>query len=294
MSEKDNESLMTHDEKEFKELKDNKEKNQRESVWTKQDENLLKEWADHAICYKWLHENSYKKFMQIYTFLTIPVIILTTITGTANFAQGQIKDEELRDIFPMIIGGVSIFAAIISTITQTLKIAETKEGHYNSSKLWDKFYRNIQIELIKSRSERIPKKTMLEMSKKEYDRLIENSPTITDDVLEKFSKIFKDVQNITKPNMCDNLTSVDIYQEEEVPIIQILPSEPIKEIEVKIDEQAILEQEIKEKFREINSRDPTQEELYNIIELKDLGKPSSAVNVQNLVSNIEASVGFSK
>lgn len=279
-SEKDNVSMITQEDKD----KD-KNINQRENVWTRQDESLLKEWADHAICYKWLHENSYKKFMKIYTFLTIPVIILTTITGTANFAQGQIQDPTLRDNFSMIIGGISIFAAIISTITQTLKIAETKEGHFNSSKLWDKFYRNIQIELIKSRMERIPKKTMLEMSKKEYDRLIENSPTITDDILEKFSSIFKNIQNITKPNMCDNLSSVQIFQEEELPvIIEQRNFEPI--MEMKIDENAILEQEIIEKFREINSRVPTQEELSNIIELKDLSK-SNPNNIQNLVSNIE-------
>ena len=54
---------------------------------------------------------------------------------------------------------------------------------------WDKFYRNIKLELAKSRNERTPVYQMLKSSKEEFDRLMEISPDIEDKVLDKFKMV---------------------------------------------------------------------------------------------------------
>jgi CRISPR/Cas system endoribonuclease Cas6 (RAMP superfamily) len=36
------------------------------SKWSESDEELLKEWADDAVCYRCLHENAHKKYNEIY------------------------------------------------------------------------------------------------------------------------------------------------------------------------------------------------------------------------------------
>ena len=71
------------------------------------------------MCYRWLHG----KVMKIILFktLVIPVIIMSTITGTANFAQDQFP-ASVRGYAPMIIGSVNIIAGIITTVQQFLKI----------------------------------------------------------------------------------------------------------------------------------------------------------------------------
>jgi hypothetical protein len=46
--------------------RDDNRKPHHDLTWTREDELLLKEWADKATCFHWLHENSYKKYERIY------------------------------------------------------------------------------------------------------------------------------------------------------------------------------------------------------------------------------------
>ena len=117
--------------------------------WTPDHENILVEWADKAMCYRWLHAKSHSHYSKANAWFTIPVIIMSTLTGTANFAQDRFS-ENIKPLVAMGIGGVNIFAGILTTIQQFLKIGELNEAHRVSSISWDKFYRNIKVELAKS------------------------------------------------------------------------------------------------------------------------------------------------
>jgi hypothetical protein len=224
--------------------------------WSEADEELLKEWADHSICYKWLHEHSYKKYDKVYSKINIPIIILSTITGTANFAQGQINDEVIRNYVSMIIGFFSIFAGVLATLISFFKIGERKEKHNSCAKLWDKLHRNIQVEMVKPPSERLPKKNMMDMTKKEYDRLIDDSPMIPDEIISLFETTFKkdeQYKNITKPNILNVFQSIKInHIEEIIPIEKNTDIDSIKIIEAR--------------FKQVNGRPPTEIELQNIID----------------------------
>lgn len=74
---------------------------------------------------------------------------MSTLTGTANFAQDRVP-LDLRSYYSMIIGGVNILAGIITTIQNFLKISQINEAHRVSAISWDKFYRKIKVELAKS------------------------------------------------------------------------------------------------------------------------------------------------
>ena len=121
---------------------------------------------------------------------TIPVIVISTLTGTANFAQDRVP-AEYQNFFVMGVGGFNILAGIITTIQQFLKITQLNEAHRVASIAWDKFYRNIKTELSKHPKERIPVIQFLKMNKEEFDRLMETSPVIQDDIIEEFRKSFK-------------------------------------------------------------------------------------------------------
>ena len=116
------------------------------TVWTKDHESILIDWADKAMCYRWLHAKANQKFKKLNTWFTVPVIIMSTITGTANFASEKVP-VEYRSYYSSIIGGVNIIAGIITTVQQFLKISELNEAHRVSSISWDKFYRKIRVEL---------------------------------------------------------------------------------------------------------------------------------------------------
>ena len=55
-------------------------------TWEPHHDSIFVDWADNASCYKWLHDKSYLKYSSRRNMFTIPVIIMSTLTGTANFA----------------------------------------------------------------------------------------------------------------------------------------------------------------------------------------------------------------
>ena len=143
---------------------DNKKNLNMNVKWTEDHENILVEWADKALCYRWLHGKSHQQYKRANTWFTIPVIIMSTLTGTANFAQDKFTGST-REYVAVGIGAVNIIAGIITTIQQFLKISELNEAHRVSSLSWDKFYRNIKVDLAKSPKERTPVLQMLKSSK---------------------------------------------------------------------------------------------------------------------------------
>ena len=157
--------------------------------WTEDHENILVEWADKAMCYRWLHGRAHQHFSKANTWFTVPVIIISTLTGTANFAQDKFSGPT-KEYVVVAIGAVNILAGIITTIQQFLKISELNEAHRVSSLSWDKFYRNIKVDLAKSPIERTPVIQMLKSSKEEFDRLMETSPAIPIKVTKEFKLEF--------------------------------------------------------------------------------------------------------
>jgi hypothetical protein len=185
---------------------------EKRNYWKEEEENLLKDWADKAQCYELLHSKSHAIYKRRHAYFVIPVIIISTLTGTANFAQDKISDTNSRNIFVMVTGGLNIGAAIISTISQFLKISEMNEGHRVASYSWGKFYRHIKTELAKHPLDRINPKDMLSMAKEEYDRLLEISPMIPKLIIQEFNKTFLDNSDISKPEICDVIVPTNVFQ----------------------------------------------------------------------------------
>ena len=59
-------------------------------AWSPTNEKIAVEWCDIAQCYKWLHYHSHQKYSTLQMWFTIPAIILSTISGTASFAQASL------------------------------------------------------------------------------------------------------------------------------------------------------------------------------------------------------------
>tara|TARA_A200000113_G_scaffold98738_2_gene88549 strand:- start:1689 stop:2588 length:900 start_codon:yes stop_codon:yes gene_type:complete len=200
-------------------MDDKKTMNAKATVWTKDHEKILIDWGDKAMCYKWLHAKSHNIYNRVNAYFTIPVIIMSTLTGTANFAQDRVP-EHLRGYYSMGIGFVNIIAGIITTIQQFLKIAELNEAHRVSSISWDKFYRKIRVELSKPPEERQIIYDFLKSCTEEFDRLMETSPNIDKTVIELFNKTFNHsrlddnkrqmFEQLKKPEICDALESVEL------------------------------------------------------------------------------------
>lgn len=57
--------------------------------WTPEHEEILIEWADKAMCYRWLHSKSNTMYSTLNAWYTIPVIVISTLTGTAKLHKKE-------------------------------------------------------------------------------------------------------------------------------------------------------------------------------------------------------------
>lgn len=157
-----------------------------ELIWHKQQEDILKDWAEMAASYRWLHSRSYNEFKKQNMYFALPVIVISTITGTANFAQSSLP-VGVQSYAPAVIGFFNLTAGLITTIAQFLRVSEQMEGHRASSVEYGKLARNIEVELSLPAHERSA--SGLEYIKKcrsEIDRLIEQSPDIPMAIIKSF------------------------------------------------------------------------------------------------------------
>ena len=236
--------------------------------WSTEHERILVDWADKALCYKWLHEKSHTSYSRMNTWFTIPVIIMSTLTGTANFAQDKIPVEYLS-IATMAIGGVNLIAGILTTIQQFLKIGEMNESHRVSAISWGKFYRNVRVELAKAPEERTPVVQLIKYAKEEFDRLIETSPSLSDKTVKLFKATFVSsgakFDELQKPEICDSLqtTASIVYKAP----LQFVDLQKIKENQMAalaakaLEQQRSTVEDFVGKFEKEMSRSPTVEEV---------------------------------
>jgi hypothetical protein len=187
------------------------DKKKEAAKWTLEQEELLAEWAEKAACYRWLHNKSEKQYRCRNYAFTIPVIILSTLTGTANFAMDSFVPVEQKKMAMGIVGGVNIFAGILSTLQNFLRYAELMEGHRSSGVSWSKFGRNIQVELALDEKRRKPAGDFLKICRAEFDRLIEQAPGIDDKIIKLFDYHFKD-NDIIRPEVCNGIKKCKIYK----------------------------------------------------------------------------------
>ena len=202
--------------------KSKKKESEEEKLWHPQQEQLLQDWAEMSSGYRWLHDTAYRKYKKQSLNLTIPVIIMSTVTGTANFAQESFP-EDWKKIVPMIIGFVNLVAAIITTISQFLKVNELQEGNRVASISFGKLTRNITVELNLPHNERTNiGAEFLRTCQAEFDRLIEQSPPIPKDTLISYKKEF-DGGNFAKPELL-GIKKVTIFNDKTARTSMILAS----------------------------------------------------------------------
>jgi len=180
--------------------------------WSTEIEGLLSEWSEVSQCYAYLHNYSTRKYKKKYHHLQIPIIILSTLTGTANFATDSYIPENFQHGFSAGVGTLNIFCGILGTLLAFLKYAEIYEGHRISALAWSKLSRTIEIELSLQHRKRKPCRDFLKICRAEYDNLLESSPNIDLDIIQMFNKKFEGkYPNVRRPLICNGLKEINPY-----------------------------------------------------------------------------------
>lgn len=190
--------------------------------WSDEIEELLSEWAEVSMCYSYLHNYSTRKYKHKYHHLQIPIIILSTLTGTANFATDSYVPTDYQHGFSAGVGTLNIACGILGTLLAFLKYAELYEGHRISALAWSKLSRTIEIELSLQDCKRKPCRDFLKICRSEYDNLLESSPNIDLDIIGMFNKKFDGKYlGVRRPVICNGLKEIKAYK-----IEVVVPEEP--------------------------------------------------------------------
>lgn len=185
-----------------KEKKEEKKEEHTVKIWNNSEVQLLKKWGETAASYRLLHDRAYRVYYNKSYLYAVPVIVFSTITGTASFSQ-TLFPPAYQPFVPMVIGGVNIFIGILGTLARFFRVDELTESHRVASVSYGKFARNIATELsLPPQNRKYNGVDLVEMCRGELDRLIEQSPVIPMDILLEF-KDNKDFQHITKPEVLD-------------------------------------------------------------------------------------------
>lgn len=191
--------------------------------WSKEQERLMAEWSDIASCYRWLHDKSEKIFHSNTLWINLPVIILSTLGGTANFGIQSLfeNDENAKKYASFGIGGISLLAGMLTTVGNYLRYAQLEESHRVAGIAWGKFQRLIAVELALNPNDRMDSLDFLKICRAELDRLIEQSPPIPKKSIAMFEGKFGTIQDLKKPDICGALEHTHVFESSEARLKQV-------------------------------------------------------------------------
>lgn len=175
-------------------------------------ENLIAAEAEKSLVLRWLHDQSEKRYAQYNTYIAIPVIVISTLAGTASIGQTTLFGKS--ESAPIAIGMLSLVVSVLNVISNFFGWAKRSEGHRISGINYGKLHRWIAIELALPRDQRVPAKHFLKEIRSQVDRLNETSPPIPQAVVDKFQKNMRNnlKNNISVPEICNDIQNVEIYR----------------------------------------------------------------------------------
>jgi hypothetical protein len=174
-------------------------------------EEVIASEAEKALVLRWLHDQSEKRYALLNTYIAIPVIVISTLAGTASIGQESLFGT--GDIAPIVIGLMSLSVSVLNVVSNFFSWANRSEGHRISSINYGKLHRWISIELSLPRTQRVPAKHFLKEIREQIDRLNETSPPIPQMVIDSFRTRLKGIKDdVSLPEICNEIKAVEVYR----------------------------------------------------------------------------------
>jgi hypothetical protein len=200
----------------------------------------------------------------------VPVIILSTIAGTGNFALSKFSGEDAM-LAAMVIGVLSLTAGMMSTILQFLKVVENLEAYRQAFLSWGQMARDIEYELAKAPNKRQPSLEFMDKVATDYNRLAEISPVIPDRVKHRFRLLIANNGDpqLMLPDICGGLRHTRRFGDDQFfevsPISHLTEEKPLGPSE---EEKKVIE-EVRSKFFSEHGRSPSEKEMTDLIGLSN-------------------------
>jgi len=179
-----------------------------DAEWSDEIEDYLRETAERAHGLAWIHKQSESRFSQFSTYLTLPTIVLSSLTGAASFSSGSLFGSS--SYASVGVGIASLTVAVLNTIGGFFRWNARSEAHRISALQYDKLFRWICVQLALPRDERASATELIKYVRDSYDRLAEISPIIPAAVVRQFVQKFSlpKYEAIARPTETNGLETV--------------------------------------------------------------------------------------
>jgi hypothetical protein len=184
--------------------------------WSNQLETLIAREAEKCRGLAWIHQRA--ELQQTYrnNMVQIPVIILSTLAGTASVGSTALFPDNAQ-VASIIIGGISIAVGVMNTLANYYSFAKRSEAHRIAYIQYSKLFSQISIELSLPRNERADPPILLKLIRDTMERLSETTPSPPVSIINAFNKTFKDVEGIAVPAETNGLEKVIVFRDETRP-----------------------------------------------------------------------------
>ena len=142
-------------------------------TWTSQVERLLRDWRNRAYAAQSAHYRAADLFRTLHYVIGVPAVICASVVGTALFA-GLEKDATKT----IIVGSVSIVAAILAGLQTLLRFGERAAHHGTAGDWYSAIRRDIEQVLHLPIEARGKPKDCLDRIRKEMNRAAQDSPEL--------------------------------------------------------------------------------------------------------------------
>jgi hypothetical protein len=189
-----------------------KDTSKSKKIWTTEQEQLLIAWAEKASGYAWLHSKCIHYYKKRNWILSIPASIFgylagaTTLLSNNSFDNFYIKGA---------IGFSAILGGIFSNFQQMFTFKELTEQHRLSTLRFLSFFRDISCELSMHPSHRTNPVDYINMKRLDLDKMLEQSPSIPNSIIEIFNMKTRYSREMHKPEVANVLQTIIPYGQRE-------------------------------------------------------------------------------
>lgn len=184
----------------------------REISWSTPLETLVASEGEKCRGLAWINQKAEVYYARRANAIAIPVIVLSTLAGTASVGSSSLFGEETKNA-SIAIGLVNILCGILTTISSYYSWSRKSESHRVAFLQYSKLFSIIRVEMSLPRSERQEAEQLLLQIRQQMERLAETTPSPPPSILEEFNRHFRDEdQTISRPVEVNGLQKISIYR----------------------------------------------------------------------------------
>ncbi len=183
-------------------------------AYTESEKILLESWKERAGGWRWLHYNAMHHYKNINSRYVYSSIVLSTLAGAGGFSTAGPSDSSkttmgrIQFYMGYIIGATNVIIGLINSFQRFGKAAEKTELHASAAMQYSMLYRLIETEL--NLSDEHKRNDLVMTVRQEMDRLLSQSPSIPQIIIDDFNKTFPEISN--KPDICNGLGGIPALQ----------------------------------------------------------------------------------